>query len=225
MTKICFFFLFNPDEVVLKFENGKARAKNVFYETLPVALNGNGPTKVSHSDFSLFPYYRAVCRVSSSPPSFTFSSFYFSFLVSLRVSVLVLAIYWLHLYTVYYVVSFRLIKWWFFLSKVVLFHSIFDTLLFKNNSELENEPYVPHTGYPIWIGDAEVLNSPFSELTTLLKIEVSRCGWKLLLALILIPRLMGYSWERHIATNEILDAFQIYIIELAENVIDCKMFR
>lgn len=50
-------FLFNPDEVVLKFENGKARAKNVFYETLPVAINGNGPTKVSHSDFpvSLFP--------------------------------------------------------------------------------------------------------------------------------------------------------------------------
>lgn len=40
-------FLLNPDEVVLKFENGKARAKNVFYETLPVAINGNGPTKVS----------------------------------------------------------------------------------------------------------------------------------------------------------------------------------
>ncbi|XP_019487107.1 PREDICTED: procollagen-lysine,2-oxoglutarate 5-dioxygenase 2 [Hipposideros armiger] len=34
------------DEVVLKFENGKARAKNVFYETLPVTINGNGPTKV-----------------------------------------------------------------------------------------------------------------------------------------------------------------------------------
>uniref|UniRef100_G1NUP6 PLOD1-3-like GT domain-containing protein n=1 Tax=Myotis lucifugus TaxID=59463 RepID=G1NUP6_MYOLU len=34
------------DEVVLKFENGKARAKNVFYETLPVAINGNGPTKI-----------------------------------------------------------------------------------------------------------------------------------------------------------------------------------
>ncbi|XP_006895182.1 PREDICTED: procollagen-lysine,2-oxoglutarate 5-dioxygenase 2 [Elephantulus edwardii] len=34
------------DEVVLKFENGKARAKNVFYETLPVVLNGNGPTKI-----------------------------------------------------------------------------------------------------------------------------------------------------------------------------------
>lgn len=46
--------LFNSDEVVLRFENGKARAKNVFYETLPVAINGNGPTKVSHSDV-LFP--------------------------------------------------------------------------------------------------------------------------------------------------------------------------
>uniref|UniRef100_A0AAA9TMY9 Procollagen-lysine,2-oxoglutarate 5-dioxygenase 2 n=1 Tax=Bos taurus TaxID=9913 RepID=A0AAA9TMY9_BOVIN len=34
------------DEVVLKFENGKARAKNVFYETLPVMINGNGPTKI-----------------------------------------------------------------------------------------------------------------------------------------------------------------------------------
>ncbi|XP_032202383.1 procollagen-lysine,2-oxoglutarate 5-dioxygenase 2 isoform X1 [Mustela erminea] len=34
------------DEVVLRFENGKARAKNVFYETLPVAINGNGPTKI-----------------------------------------------------------------------------------------------------------------------------------------------------------------------------------
>ncbi|ELV09466.1 Procollagen-lysine,2-oxoglutarate 5-dioxygenase 2 [Tupaia chinensis] len=34
------------DEVVLKFENGKARAKNTFYETLPVTINGNGPTKI-----------------------------------------------------------------------------------------------------------------------------------------------------------------------------------
>lgn len=41
------FSLFNPDEVVLKFENGKSRVKNTFYETLPVAINGNGPTKVS----------------------------------------------------------------------------------------------------------------------------------------------------------------------------------
>lgn len=42
------FSLFNPDEVVLKFENGKSRVKNTFYETLPVAINGNGPTKVSN---------------------------------------------------------------------------------------------------------------------------------------------------------------------------------
>lgn len=49
--------LFNSDEVVLRFENGKARAKNVFYETLPVAINGNGPTKVSHRDVSLFPSF------------------------------------------------------------------------------------------------------------------------------------------------------------------------
>ncbi|EGW10258.1 Procollagen-lysine,2-oxoglutarate 5-dioxygenase 2 [Cricetulus griseus] len=34
------------DEVVLKFENGKSRVKNTFYETLPVAINGNGPTKI-----------------------------------------------------------------------------------------------------------------------------------------------------------------------------------
>ncbi|XP_038604650.1 procollagen-lysine,2-oxoglutarate 5-dioxygenase 2 isoform X2 [Tachyglossus aculeatus] len=33
------------DEVLLKFENGKVRAKNSFYETLPVTINGNGPTK------------------------------------------------------------------------------------------------------------------------------------------------------------------------------------
>lgn len=53
-------FSFNSDEVVLKFENGKARAKNVFYETLPVAINGNGPTKVSHSDLCLFSYFLEV---------------------------------------------------------------------------------------------------------------------------------------------------------------------
>lgn len=37
----------NLDEVVLKFENAKSRVKNTFYETLPVVINGNGPTKVS----------------------------------------------------------------------------------------------------------------------------------------------------------------------------------
>ncbi|KAK2090463.1 Procollagen-lysine,2-oxoglutarate 5-dioxygenase 2 [Saguinus oedipus] len=49
------------DEVVLKFENGKARAKNTFYETLPVAINGNGPTKttlyISHTGQECFTFY------------------------------------------------------------------------------------------------------------------------------------------------------------------------
>lgn len=35
-----------PDEVVLKFEDGRVRARNVQYDTLPVILHGNGPTKV-----------------------------------------------------------------------------------------------------------------------------------------------------------------------------------
>uniref|UniRef100_A0A5F8GCT7 procollagen-lysine 5-dioxygenase n=1 Tax=Monodelphis domestica TaxID=13616 RepID=A0A5F8GCT7_MONDO len=39
------------DEVLLKFENGKARAKNTFYETLPVIINGNGPTKIQLNYF------------------------------------------------------------------------------------------------------------------------------------------------------------------------------
>nr|XP_020836616.1 procollagen-lysine,2-oxoglutarate 5-dioxygenase 2 isoform X3 [Phascolarctos cinereus] len=39
------------DEVLLKFENGKARAKNTFYETLPVVINGNGPTKIQLNYF------------------------------------------------------------------------------------------------------------------------------------------------------------------------------
>ncbi|XP_015269070.1 PREDICTED: procollagen-lysine,2-oxoglutarate 5-dioxygenase 2 isoform X2 [Gekko japonicus] len=34
------------DEVVLKFEDGRARAKNSLYDTLPITLHGNGPTKV-----------------------------------------------------------------------------------------------------------------------------------------------------------------------------------
>ncbi|XP_060737830.1 procollagen-lysine,2-oxoglutarate 5-dioxygenase 1 isoform X2 [Tachysurus vachellii] len=34
------------DEVVLKFENGRARARNVLYDTLPVIVHGNGPTKL-----------------------------------------------------------------------------------------------------------------------------------------------------------------------------------
>uniref|UniRef100_A0A3Q2ZGL5 Procollagen-lysine, 2-oxoglutarate 5-dioxygenase 1a n=1 Tax=Kryptolebias marmoratus TaxID=37003 RepID=A0A3Q2ZGL5_KRYMA len=34
------------DEVVLKFENGRVRARNVQYDTLPVIVHGNGPTKL-----------------------------------------------------------------------------------------------------------------------------------------------------------------------------------
>lgn len=35
-----------PDEVVLKFEMGHVRARNLAYDTLPVVIHGNGPTKV-----------------------------------------------------------------------------------------------------------------------------------------------------------------------------------
>lgn len=42
------FFLFWTDEVVLKFENGRVRARNVLYDTLPVIVHGNGPTKVEY---------------------------------------------------------------------------------------------------------------------------------------------------------------------------------
>ncbi|XP_024120410.1 multifunctional procollagen lysine hydroxylase and glycosyltransferase LH3 isoform X2 [Oryzias melastigma] len=34
------------DEVVLKFERGRARVRNVAYDTLPVVIHGNGPTKL-----------------------------------------------------------------------------------------------------------------------------------------------------------------------------------
>ncbi|XP_015254346.1 PREDICTED: procollagen-lysine,2-oxoglutarate 5-dioxygenase 1 [Cyprinodon variegatus] len=34
------------DEVVLKFEDGRVRARNVQYDTLPVVVHGNGPTKL-----------------------------------------------------------------------------------------------------------------------------------------------------------------------------------
>uniref|UniRef100_A0A7M4F7V6 Procollagen-lysine,2-oxoglutarate 5-dioxygenase 1 n=1 Tax=Crocodylus porosus TaxID=8502 RepID=A0A7M4F7V6_CROPO len=37
------------DEVVLKFENSRVRARNLLYDTLPVMIHGNGPTKVSRS--------------------------------------------------------------------------------------------------------------------------------------------------------------------------------
>ncbi|XP_040918262.1 procollagen-lysine,2-oxoglutarate 5-dioxygenase 1 isoform X1 [Toxotes jaculatrix] len=34
------------DEVVLKFEDSRVRARNVLYDTLPVTIHGNGPTKL-----------------------------------------------------------------------------------------------------------------------------------------------------------------------------------
>ena len=37
----------SSDEVVLKFERSKVRARNVAYDTLPVVIHGNGPTKVA----------------------------------------------------------------------------------------------------------------------------------------------------------------------------------
>lgn len=40
--------VFRLDEVVLKFEQARVRARNVAYDTLPVVIHGNGPTKVSH---------------------------------------------------------------------------------------------------------------------------------------------------------------------------------
>ncbi|KAM3932213.1 procollagen-lysine,2-oxoglutarate 5-dioxygenase 2 isoform 2-T2 [Leptodactylus fuscus] len=39
------------DEVVLHFENGKARAQNTQYDTLPVLVHGNGPTKIQLNYF------------------------------------------------------------------------------------------------------------------------------------------------------------------------------
>ncbi|KAM8952712.1 procollagen-lysine,2-oxoglutarate 5-dioxygenase 2 [Pelodytes ibericus] len=39
------------DEVALDFEHGKARARNTQYETLPVLLHGNGPTKIQLNYF------------------------------------------------------------------------------------------------------------------------------------------------------------------------------
>nr|XP_054503682.1 procollagen-lysine,2-oxoglutarate 5-dioxygenase 1 [Agelaius phoeniceus] len=34
------------DEIVLKFENARVRARNLLYDTLPVVIHGNGPTKL-----------------------------------------------------------------------------------------------------------------------------------------------------------------------------------
>ena len=38
--------LSSPDEVVLKFGRNRVRIRNVAYDTLPVVVHGNGPTKV-----------------------------------------------------------------------------------------------------------------------------------------------------------------------------------
>lgn len=35
-----------PDEVILKFDQNRVRIRNVAYDTLPVVVHGNGPTKV-----------------------------------------------------------------------------------------------------------------------------------------------------------------------------------
>ena len=43
---VCVFLCVFPDEVVLKFEDGRVRARNVLYDTLSVIIHGNGPTKV-----------------------------------------------------------------------------------------------------------------------------------------------------------------------------------
>lgn len=37
---------FCSDDVVLKFEDGRVRARNVVYDTLPVIVHGNGANKV-----------------------------------------------------------------------------------------------------------------------------------------------------------------------------------
>ncbi|KAG9481884.1 hypothetical protein GDO78_010880 [Eleutherodactylus coqui] len=39
-------------DVVLKFENGRVRARNLVYDTLPVLINGNGPSKVRCPPYS-----------------------------------------------------------------------------------------------------------------------------------------------------------------------------
>lgn len=51
------------DEVVLKFEDGRVRARNVLYDTLPVIVHGNGPTKVQ-SLFRNTPYIAHYLPVS-----------------------------------------------------------------------------------------------------------------------------------------------------------------
>lgn len=44
---MCAYVCVFVDEVVLKFEDGRVRARNLLYDTLPVIVHGNGPTKVA----------------------------------------------------------------------------------------------------------------------------------------------------------------------------------
>lgn len=58
--------LFPPDEVVLKFDQNRVRIRNVAYDTLPVVVHGNGPTKVP-----LVPSALACLRSRVPHPSWT----------------------------------------------------------------------------------------------------------------------------------------------------------
>uniref|UniRef100_A0A8C4MEJ8 Procollagen-lysine,2-oxoglutarate 5-dioxygenase 1 n=1 Tax=Equus asinus asinus TaxID=83772 RepID=A0A8C4MEJ8_EQUAS len=51
------------DEVVLKFEMGHVRARNLAYDTLPVLIHGNGPTKVGRA-----PSHRGCQGLTPVPP-------------------------------------------------------------------------------------------------------------------------------------------------------------
>uniref|UniRef100_A0A3Q2PW87 procollagen-lysine 5-dioxygenase n=1 Tax=Fundulus heteroclitus TaxID=8078 RepID=A0A3Q2PW87_FUNHE len=57
------------DEVVLKFERSKVRVRNVAYDTLPVVIHGNGPTKVTgQSQPSTHPMCRFRTRTTFAQP-------------------------------------------------------------------------------------------------------------------------------------------------------------
>lgn len=55
--------LSSPDEVVLKFDRNRVRIRNVAYDTLPVVIHGNGPTKVPPIAYTL----RGLSLPSPSP--------------------------------------------------------------------------------------------------------------------------------------------------------------
>ena len=74
-----------PDEVVLKFEDRRVRARNVVYDTLPVVIHGNGPTKVRTNHTHMLTQYLmkltirgakgriswSVCEISINYKTFT----------------------------------------------------------------------------------------------------------------------------------------------------------